>query len=578
MDGITLRAVAADLEKRIMDARIEKIYQPEKDELILILRSGEKLLLSASASHARVHITEFPRANPPQPPMFCMLLRKHLTGSKIVAIRQPGFERVLHIDFQAQDEMGFSTVFTLICETMGKHSNIILLRDNGLIVDAIKHVPPSVSSVRYVMPGLKYENPPAQNKRNPLEDSTEEILSALHGQFGRLETLILNHWAGFSPTFAREAALRCDAPEAWETLTHEAQKTCAEKLSTFFDMLRDARFSPTIVVNTYQEAVACFPFVSVQYDPAFQKSYPDIHQALDAFYASRDNASRIKQKSTTLHKLLTQHIERARKKLAIQHDILERSDKMERDRIYGELLTTYAHSIPKSVPSAEVQNYYEEDAPTISIPLDPSLSVIDNAQRYYKRYRKSKAAFDMASGQIARIKKELSYLEGQLDDLQKCTQEAEIMQIQEELVQQNYIRNRPSKRGKAIKIAPTKPLHYLSSESIDIYVGKNNAQNDQLTMRFADPEDLWLHVKDIPGSHVLVKHASPSDITVNEAAQLAVYYSKARQSSHVPVDYTLRKYIKKPNGSPPGYVIYSTNQTAYITPDESVIKTLRKMQ
>ena len=578
MDGITLRAVASDLEARILDARIEKIYQPEKDELIFSLRSGEKLLLSASASHARVHITEYPRTNPPQPPMFCMLLRKHLTGAKIVAIRQPGFERVLHIDFQAQDEMGFATVFTLICETMGKHSNLILVRENGLIVDAIKHVPPSVSSVRYVMPGLKYEMPPAQNKRNPLNDGKKEILSTLHDQVGRLETLILNHWAGFAPAFAREAALRCDAPTDWETLSNDKKETCAERLSVFFDMLREARFAPTIVVNMYQEAIACFPFVSVQYDPAFQKAYPDIHRALDAFYALRDNASRIKQKSAALHKLLTQHIERARKKLAIQHDILERSDKMERDRIYGELLTTYAHSIPKSATSAEVQNYYEEDAPTIAIPLDPSLSVIDNAQRYYKRYRKAKAAFDMAAGQIENIKKELSYLEGQLDDLQKCTQEPEIMQIREELIEQKYIRNRPSKQRKSTKIAPTKPLRYRSSTGLDIYVGKNNAQNDQLTMRFADPDDIWLHVKDIPGSHVLIKHGSPDDATLNEAAQLAVYYSKARQGSHVPVDYTPRKYIKKPNGSPPGYVIYSTNQTAYITPDEALIKSLQKTE
>lgn len=575
MDGITLRAVAVDLKQSIIGARIEKIYQPEKDELLLYFRSGKRLLLSANASHARVQLTELTRNNPAQPPMFCMLLRKHLMGARVSAIHQPNFERVLQIDFLAQDEMGYETTFSLITETMGKHSNIIFIRNDQIIIDSIKHIPPSISSVRYVMPGLKYESPPAQNKRNPLLDHTTEIQKILLDAHGSLDQLILQNWSGFAPAFAREAALRCHIDGAWEAQTSEKQETAITQLNAFFDLLRNADFSPIIIVNTYKEPVACFPFVSVQYDPQFQRPCENIHQALDQFYALRDQSTRIKQKGANLHRTLQNNIERNQKKLALQHNILTQTSKMESDKLYGELLTANAHAIPRGTPHTDVINYYDEQMPTVRIPLDVTLSGVENAQRYYKRYRKARAAYEMAEGQIKKIQSELNYLEGQIDNLEKCTQEDELLQIHQELVDQGFIRaDHRTKSRKVSKIAPTKPLHYRSSDGADIYVGKNNIQNDQLTLRMADSNDLWLHTKDIPGSHVIIKQANPSEQTINEAAQLAAYYSKGRNGSQIPVDYTLRRHIKKPNGSPPGFVIYSTNQTAYITPDESLIQSL----
>lgn len=587
MDGITLSAVAADLSRNHIGARIEKIYQPERDELLLHLRGGERLLLSAHPSHTRAQFTKAPRKNPEHPPMFCMALRKHLTGARISSVSQPGFERVLRIDLRSFDELGEETTFSLIAETMGRHSNVILLRENGLILDSIVHVTPAISSQRNVLPGLRYEAPPAQNKRNPIEDcDAQSILRALDGQTGPLDKVILHTWSGFSPVFAREAALRA-APEnpQWEVLTSAQKAGCVEKIHAFFSMLRTADFSPTLIRNDFGEAIACFPFTSVQYSQEFQQSYDSIHEALDEFYTLRDASERIKQKGASLHRLLSHQIERCYKKLSIQQDILSQADKLAKIRLHGELLMANAYKLPRGLDRIQLENYYDESMPTITIPIDPKLSPMDNAQKYFKRYHKSKAALGMAQGQIESIQRELDYLEGQIDNLRKCSEESELLEIRAELAAQGYMKpdrfpkgRKPGKVQKRQKLPGTKPLHYLSSDGADIYIGKNNAQNENLTLRFASADDLWLHTKNIPGSHVIVRtDGEPSEQTLREAAQLAAYYSKARQSAQVPVDYTPRKYIKKPGGSPPGFVVYSTNRTLYVTPNEGLIRSLRQV-
>lgn len=580
MDGITLCAVQQDLQKRLPGAKIEKIYQPEKDELLLHFRSGEKLLLSANASHARVQLTELIRKNPLEAPMFCMLMRKHLGGAKVLSVSQPDFERTLCLTLQGKDEMGYDTQFSLLAETMGKYSNLILLREDGIIVDAIKHITPSISSLRNVMPGLRYEKPPSQGKRNPLKDGEKEIFLVLEEQSGALDKVIMQNWSGFSPVFAREAALRVSSNNPrCEDLDTEQKTIAAQKLNRFFDMLRQGNFSPQLVVNQYGEAIACFPFVSLEYAPEYQRPCSSIHQALDEFYALRDSGERMKQKSQNLHKFLMRQIERCEKKLAIQQSHLSQNDKIERDKLYGELLTSNAYHIEKGSKSARVQNYYDEKLPEIEIPLDPTKSAIDNAQRFYKRYNKAKAAQEMAGQQIEQIEIELNYLEGQLDNLRKCSTEEELQQIREELIEQRYLRpEKNNKQRKKQKKTETKPLHFLSSDGEDIYVGKNNAQNENLTLKFANADDLWLHTKNIPGSHVILKSTSPSQQSTLEAAQLAAYYSKARNGSQIPVDFTQRRNIKKPKGTPPGFVTYSTNQTAYITVDEGLIKSLRQVE
>lgn len=578
MDGITLAAVRSELEAALLGAKIEKIYQPEHDELLLHFRGGQRLLLSASPNNCRVQLTRVSRKNPMEPPMFCMLLRKHLTNGRILGIAQPGLDRALHISIQAEDELGETAVFTLIAEIMGKHSNIILIRADGSIIDAIKHVTPAISSVRNVMPSLPYFPPPAQHKQNPLEASADDIANAL-ASGGRLDRLILDHFSGISPAFAAEISLRCAGAEDAHIDPTDSRRlmSTVQSAAQFFDDIRNARFSPTLVVDSYGAALSCLPFDSPRFSSEFKRPFASISEALDAFYALRDQNERIKQKSATLQRILSNNIDRCRKKLNIQQDILATADKLEQYRLFGELITANLYRLAKGSALAVVENYYEDELPSVAIPLDIALSPAENAQRYYKKYNKAKAAFDMASEQIAGIRAELDYLEGQLDNLSKCTVENELIEMREELIVEGYIRP-DAGRKRAPKIAATSPMHFLSSEGIDIYVGKNNVQNDTLTLKFASADDIWLHTKEIPGSHVIIKSTAPvGNQTLLEAATLAAFYSKARSSAQVPVDYTPRKYVKKPSGAKPGMVIYTTNRTAYVTPTEDFVKRIKQV-
>jgi predicted ribosome quality control (RQC) complex YloA/Tae2 family protein len=578
MDGITLAAVRCELQAHYAGAKIEKIYQSEKDELMLHLRGGEKLLLSASASNGRVQLTRASRKNPPEPPMFCMLLRKHIGNGRLIAFEQPGFDRILRISIAAENELGEPCVFYLIAEIMGKHSNLILTKEDGTIVDAVRHVTPAISSVRCIMPGLKYENPPSQQKLDPREVAKEHIRALLDAP-GRLDKAVMGAYSGICPAFAREIALRSAGEESplCENLTPGQKDFAARQISAFFRMLREGDFAPTLVLNSYQEAVAVYPFDPRSYEEAYKRPYERIGEALDEYYALRDAGERVRQKGASLHKILSNNIERCQKKLAIQRDIIAQSSRLEEYRLYGELLTANVYRIERGVLSARVENYYDENMAPIDIPLDPALSPSENAARYFKKYTKTKAAYAMADEQIQKIQEELDYLEGTLDSLEKCTEENELREIREELTREGYIR--PDKNARRSPKGPqSKPLHFLSSDGLDLYVGKNNVQNDNLTLRFASGEDIWLHTKNIPGSHVILKaDKGISDTALLEAAHLAAYYSKARGGAQVAVDYTPRKYVKKPSGARPGFVIYSTNRTLYVTPQESVVKSLRQV-
>ena len=573
MDGITLAAVKAELETKLIGAKIEKIYQPEKDELILLFRSGERLLLTSNANNCRVQLTQTSRKNPTDPPMFCMLLRKHLTGGKIQSISQPNFDRILHIDIQSTDELGNLGTYTLICEIMGKHSNVILIREN-IIIDAIKHITPVVSSVRVIMPGVSYTLPPQQNKQNPLEATLDSIHTAMQTKSGCLAKIILQTWSGISPFMAKEIALRACADNiSWESCSVFERDIAVQHIALFFTKLQEQSFKPQVILDDFGEAIACLPIDSIQYTSKSKQAADSISEALDRFYCLRDQSESMKQKSSSLLRILHNNIERCEKKLAIQRDILASSAKIDAYRLFGELITASAYKLKRG-SFALVENYYDENLTKINIPLDCTLSPAENAQRYFKKYNKAKAALSMADEQIHQISRELAYLEGQADNIEKCTEENELLEIRYELIKEGYVR--PEKgRKKPAKTVQSKPLHYLSSDGLHIYVGKNNVQNDYLTLRFAQNEDIWLHTKNIPGSHVIivVKGKVP-DRTLLEAAQLAAYYSKGKNSSNVPVDYAARKFVKKPAGAQPGYVIYSSNKTIVITPEEKSIKSL----
>lgn len=581
MDGLTLAAVREELNREILGAKVEKIQQPERDALVLVFRGGKRLLLSINPSAQRLQLTRQSLENPVQPPMFCMLLRKILQGGQLTALEQPGFDRVLHLRFAAYDEMGERCHYTLVAEIMGKHSNLILLRENGQIVDSILRVTPAMSSVRTVLPGGDYQPPPPQDKADPRElRGPEDILARLEGESGDFAKLIGRNWAGISPQVGREIALLAGGGGLrWESAGPGERERAAEGLAAVFDGFRRGEYTPTLVRDDRGEYIAYYAIDPPSYDGEFKEHYESMGEALDVYYLSRETSTRLHQTRSALGRLLQQNIDRLHKRQSIQTDILTETEAMERNRLYGELLTANAYRLERGTATARVENYYDENR-KLEIPLDSQRSPNENAQRYYKKYAKMKAAYDMAEEQLAGIREELAYLEGQQDNLLKSTTSEELGEIREELAAQGYARpeNPKGKKG-GRKARESQPMRYLSSEGREILVGKNNAQNDRLTMRSAKPGEIWLHTKNIPGSHVLILgEEEVDDDSLLEAAELAAYYSKARHSAHVPVDYTQRRYIKKPAGSVPGYVIYSSNYTVFVTPDEGKILAMKKVE
>jgi predicted ribosome quality control (RQC) complex YloA/Tae2 family protein len=571
MDGLNLCASAAEIRAALTGGKIDKIYQPEKDELLLHVRAGgetRKLLLSASAAYGRAQLTNAKRINPAEAPMFCMLLRRRILGGRIVAVEQPDLDRTLILRIEAENEIGDMEIFALVCEIMGKHSNLILLNGANVILDAARHVGAGVSNVRFVLPGFTYAPPPAQDKRNPLFAEESDFDSALQGE-GRLDKALSNAFFGLSPAMAQSLAFCTVESNDLSELSGAKKKELAEALKAFYAKLAAGRFEPCVTLNEYQEPVGVYPFVPKGIAFAREET---LGAALDAYYEQLDAAERITRRSTSVRKILQNNVARVEKKLSLYNDALGSFEETEKLRLFGELITANLHAIKKGVPEAALLNYYEDPPQLVCVKLDVKYSPSDNAQRYYKKYQKAKAAREMAVKQREQALEELSYLEGQLDNLDKCCSDAELNELHEELVTLGYVK-REKTRQKPPKLPPSKPACYIASDGTEIYVGRNNTQNDYLTLRFASGEDFWLHVKDIPGSHVIIKSGGePGKETLYEAALLAAYFSKARNGSNVAVDYTPRKYVKKPSRAKPGMVIYTTNKTAYVTPDEAEIK------
>lgn len=580
MDGLNLRASLIEMQRSIVGGKIDKVQQPERDELVLGVHTqtgNYKLLLSASAANTRAHLTDVKRTNPADAPMFCMLLRKRIQGGKIVSVDQPNFDRVLVLTVETQNELGDLVPYRLIAEIMGKHSNVVLVNEKNIIVDAIRHVGVGMSNVRLILPGLPYELPPRQDKTDPVLAEKADFLAAL-STTGRIDKRLSGTFFGLAPSMAAALTARVTDETACEMLSDAEREALVDSLVSFYFALSKGEFTAAVAENEYGEPIGVYPFIPNL--PHVSKA-ETIGNAYDAYCAQHDIFERMQRHGSSVRKVLQNNIDRCEKKLALYADALNSSESMEKNRLYGELLTANLHALRQNGVSAAVYDYYRDPPEMIEIPLDPRFTPLENAQRYYKKYQKQKAARDMAGAQQEQTLQELAYLEGQLDNLGKCSGDAELSELVEELRDQGYLkRDKNAKKQQKQKKALSKPMCFLSGDGkARIYVGKNNRQNDELTLRFASGNDYWMHTKDIPGSHVIIKceEGEPSEQTLLEAAKLAAYYSRARGSANIPVDYTPRKFVKKPSGAKPGMVIYATNRTAYVTPEENDIKSLRQL-
>lgn len=584
LDGITTSAIVSELKSALLGGRIDKIHQPVADEIRMTVRipgmGAKKVILSANSAHPRVHLTESTRENPMTAPLFCMVMRKHIAGGKIIDIVQPNFERIVIIRVESANEMGDITTKNLILEIMGKHSNLILTDENGKILDSIKRVTHEKSSVREVLPGKEYVFPPSQDKKNPLEATSGDFALSLHVQEGRkLQEFLYQTYTGISPIMAGEICSRAglDASNACqETSIEESEKLFAAFDKTMASIKAEA-YLPAIYYQENGKIVDFAVLEMSQFASLQKKEFETISALLEGFYHERDNAAHIRQKAQDMRKLIMNNIERCVKKKEIQMKTRRETKGMDMWKKKGELLTANIYAVPQGVTTFKTIDYYEEDMPEIEIAIDPAKTPAENAQKYFAKYNKAKRTLAALEIQEKQNEEELVYLESVLNALENAKDDADLSEIRTELAESGFIRRQVQKKGQQ-KPKKSKPIRYISSDGYEILVGKSNLQNDELTLRVADPTDLWMHTKDIPGSHVIIRtngQAELPEATMEEAANLAAFYSKAKNSSMVPVDYTQRKNVKKPNGAKPGMVIYLTNKTIYIHPDENRVNQMR---
>ncbi len=574
MDGVMLGFAARQLDNTLRDGRVDRVIQPEKDEIHLLIRAqgaNHRLVLSASANSARAHLSQHAKTGPMEPPMFCMLLRKYLCGGRIESIRQISGDRILEIDVSNLNELGDPATRILTVEIMGRHSNIILRTSDGRIIDAARHVGVDISRVRQVQPGLPYDYPPSQGKLNPDTLRAEELSEKLQASGGKLEKAIGASIAGFSPQAAREACARIGIDPG--TLLAELDlQAVAQRLCAYVSSMPS--LGPCVVICGEDGIPSdIYPFPQHHLSCAQSKPFDDPSAALDEFFYERDRHERMHQRAGNLAHTLRNHIERCEKKIALQDEALAGASRMEEYKRNGELIQANLYRLKKGEKVAHVENYYSDDCAPMDIPMDVSLSPAQNAQRYFKLYQKARGAQILAADQKQKAEQELAYLEQMEDDLRKCTDAKGLAELRDMLVSSGHIRPLSS-RIKPRKEAPSQPMKFLSCDGIEIEVGKNAMQNDRLTMG-AKGDEMWLHAQKMPGSHVLIHAFDVPETTLMEAAMLAAYYSKGCRSAQVPIDATLRRYIKKPGGSPAGFVIYTHQQTLYITPSEAEVRKIK---
>lgn len=580
LDGAFLKMIANEINENVINSRVEKISQPSKEEIIISLRykgGNKKLLLSANANSPRIHFTNIALENPKTPPMFCMLLRKHLNTSRLVAVRQNSLDRILMLDFEAVNELGDLCIITIIIEIMGRHSNIIMINADGKVIDSIKRITNEVSSVRMILPGITYELPPSQNKLNVITSDIDEIMNRfISCNQTDIAKSILNTLEGVSPLLARELANSATKGTSIpkENLSDYYKQRIKEEILKLRDILINNIKNYTVIVNEKQK-LRDFTFIDVeQYGSMVTKtSFNNASELLDGFYADRDRIARMKQRSHDLLKLLINATDRITKKLALQKEELAQCKNRETLRVYGDLINSNLYSLEKGQAYAILQNFYEEDLKEVKIKLDKRLTPAQNAQHYYSEYRKAATAEDMLKELMAKSEQELIYLDSVFDAVSRTSGESELLEIREELAEQGYIRA-TKRKSKMLKAQP--PIKYRSSDGFSILCGRNNKQNDKLTLKTAKNYDMWLHTQGIAGSHVIIEsdRKEISDQAITEAAIIAAYNSKGRESSQVAVDYTLVKHVKKPTGAKPGMVIFTDYYTAYVTPDAALVNRL----
>ncbi len=574
-DGIVIANLVKELNGTILNGRISKIAQPEHDELLLTIKgnSGQvRLVLSASASLPLVYLTKTNKPSPMNAPNFCMLLRKHIANGRIIKISQPHMERIINFEIEHLNELGDLCRKTLVVEIMGKHSNIIFCREDGMIIDSIKHISAQVSSVREVLPGRDYFIPETQEKSNPLEAGRESFWETAYRKPMPVQKAIYTSYTGISPAIASELCHRAnvDGGRPAEALSEDEKLHLYHHFSWMMEDVREGNFAPNIVKKG-KEPIDFAAVELTQYADLEAAPFGSISEVLETFYAAKNVYTRIRQKSVDLRKVVSTVLDRSRKKYDLQLKQLKDTEKREKYKVYGELINTYGYGLAENAKKLEALNYYTNEM--VSIPLDPQLTPQENAQKYFDKYNKLKRTFEALAELTQETKEEILHLESVSTSLDIATSEDDLSQIKEELIQFGYIKKRAA--GKKTK-TKSKPFHYLSSDGYHMYVGKNNFQNEELTFKFAVGNDWWFHAKGIPGSHVVVKTNGDElpDRAFEEAGRLAAYYSKGRENDKVEIDYLQKKNVKKPNESKPGFVVYYTNYSLVASPDISGIQVI----
>lgn len=578
LDGIFLSHIKNEISSAI-GGRVEKIHQPSREELVIHLRTrtdAYKLFLSVRVNSPRVHFTAHAPENPPAPPMFCMLMRKKLTNAMLKSVRQPGLERVIYLDFEATNDLGDRVTLTLAVEIMSKHSNIILIDENGKIIDSIKRIDMTKSAVRQILPGFPYSPPPKQDKPDLTDADADGIVQRVKAFRDKaLSNALLNSVQGVSPLICREIAFNCGGDDAVCDMNESCFDALAVQIDKFKSIALNCSGKPYLIRDEDGVPVD-FSFAEIrQYSNKrtceIQGSFSEL---LDGFYYEKDRAERTKQKSGDLVRFLHNAIERTAKKLDIQRAELDSCADRETLRINAELINANLYRLQKGSLYYDLENYYDSGK-IIRIKADPALSPAANAQKYFKAYRKAKTAEQMLTKLLEKGSEDLQYLESVYDSLERATTQSEIDEIRNELILSGFLKAKAKDKSKKIK--PSEPYKYMTSDGFTVLVGKNNIQNDKLTFKTANKNDMWLHTQKIHGSHtvILSDNREISDGAIVEAAEIAAYHSKARGAKLVPVDYTLIKNLKKPVGAPPGKVIYHIYYSVNVTPDMETVEKKR---
>lgn len=563
-DGIVTRAVTEELNQEIIPGKITKIHQPTLTELVLTVRSQRKnhtLLLSIHPTYARIQLTKDTYTNPQEPPMFCMVLRKHLSGAIIEGIEQYGMERIITFSIKSRNEIGDITEKNLIVELMGKHSNVMLIdKEKGHIIDSMKHVSMAQNRYRTILPGQDYKLPPMQDKLNPLEIDGETFTKRLDFNTGKLETQIISNLVGFSPFIAKEIVSRANLGSA---------KRYSEEFNNIQQQILNNQYAPIIYRNKKED----FHVLPIASFTGEQEALTTTNEMLDQFYSGKAERDRVKQQAKDLYRFIKNELNKNNRKMKKHLQTMKKADGADRYQRLGELLTAHLHLVSKGDSSVTVIDYYDPEQKELIIDLNLNKTPSENAQGFYKTYQKLKTSKQMIEKEMIKTQREINYLDQLLQQIDVASV-ADIEEIREELRQEGYLK-RQAKGKKKNKPKKPAPEEFTATDGTQILVGKNNIQNEYVTTKVAHRDDIWLHTKDIPGSHVVIRSKEPSEETLLEAAHLAAYFSKSQGSASVPVDYTKIRHVKKPNGAKPGYVIYDNQKTLFVTPTKKITDQLK---